>query len=175
MCATWGISGDVWLYISIVVLCRYANHVCVSYTARTNYENESDLPPTTRSPSIFGKAFLWWGTYRISMLLWFYLCMCMNKINFENQLIQRKLKTKLSLKSNRFGNHILLVLPTSIGCNFVWNRNSELYPTLARLPNALWFLYSRFSQFSFGNRLNLRICIGILFYPEINFSRTPNL
>jgi hypothetical protein len=41
MGATWGINGDV-CHISIVLFCRYANQVCVSYTARTNYKDECD-------------------------------------------------------------------------------------------------------------------------------------
>jgi hypothetical protein len=51
--ATWGISGDV-----CCVFCRYANHIYVSHTARTNYGDECDLPPIIHMPSIFGKAFL---------------------------------------------------------------------------------------------------------------------
>jgi hypothetical protein len=37
---------------------RYANHVCVSHSVRTNHGDEWDLPPTTRAPSIFGEPFL---------------------------------------------------------------------------------------------------------------------
>jgi hypothetical protein len=52
--ATWWISDDV-CHISIVLFCKYTNHVSVSHTARTNYGDECDLPPTIRMPSIFGK------------------------------------------------------------------------------------------------------------------------
>jgi hypothetical protein len=55
MGATWGISGDISEYMSIELFCRYANHVCVSHTTRTNYGDECDLPPIIRTPSIFGK------------------------------------------------------------------------------------------------------------------------
>jgi hypothetical protein len=61
--ATWRISGDV-CHIYIILLCRYANHVCISHTARTNYGDECDLPPTINTPSIFGKSFLF-GEERI--------------------------------------------------------------------------------------------------------------
>jgi hypothetical protein len=42
MDATRGISGDVY-HISIVLFYRYANHICVSYTTRTNYGDECDF------------------------------------------------------------------------------------------------------------------------------------
>jgi hypothetical protein len=42
MGTSWGISGDV-CHISVVLFCRYANHVCISYTARTNYGDECDF------------------------------------------------------------------------------------------------------------------------------------
>jgi hypothetical protein len=175
-CNFWDNWWFMIIYITIVLLCRYANHVCISYTTRTNYGNESNLPLTIHTPSIFGNTFLRRGTYRISMLSWFRICMCMNKMNFGNHLIQRMLKTKSSLKSNWFENCILLVLPNSIGCNFsVENWNPEFYPSLERLQNALWFLHSRFSQSSSENRLKLQICPGILFCPEMIFSRTPQL
>jgi hypothetical protein len=41
--ATWGISGDVCEYISIVLFDRYTNHVCISDAATTNYGDECDL------------------------------------------------------------------------------------------------------------------------------------
>jgi hypothetical protein len=44
--------------IYIMFFYRYANHVCVSQTARTNYEDECDLPPIIRTPSIFDEVFL---------------------------------------------------------------------------------------------------------------------
>jgi hypothetical protein len=40
--ATRGISGDVY-HISTVLFYRYANHICVSYTTRTNYGDECDF------------------------------------------------------------------------------------------------------------------------------------
>jgi hypothetical protein len=55
--ATYGISGDVY-NISIVLFCTYANHIYVSHTARTNYGDECELPPTIRMPSIFGELFI---------------------------------------------------------------------------------------------------------------------
>jgi hypothetical protein len=55
--ATWGISGDV-CHISIVLFCRYANHVCISHTTRTNSGDECDLPPIISTPYIFSKCFL---------------------------------------------------------------------------------------------------------------------
>jgi hypothetical protein len=57
--ATREISGDV-CYISIVLFYRYANHVCVSHTARTNYRDECKLPLTMHTSSIFGELFLLW-------------------------------------------------------------------------------------------------------------------
>jgi hypothetical protein len=41
-----------------VFFCRYANHVYVSHSVKTNYEDEYDLPPTIHTTSIFGKAFI---------------------------------------------------------------------------------------------------------------------
>jgi hypothetical protein len=43
-------------YISMFFY-RYANHVHVSHTIRTNYGDECDLPSTIRTPTIFGKLF----------------------------------------------------------------------------------------------------------------------
>jgi hypothetical protein len=54
---TWWISGDV-CHISIVLFCGYANHICISHTARINYEDECDSPPTIRTLFIFGKKIL---------------------------------------------------------------------------------------------------------------------
>jgi hypothetical protein len=39
-------------YISVVLFCRYANHICISHTTRTNYEDECDSPPTISTPYI---------------------------------------------------------------------------------------------------------------------------
>jgi hypothetical protein len=52
-----GISGDL-CHISNVLFYRYANHVSISHTSRANYEDECDLPPTMRMPSIFVKLLL---------------------------------------------------------------------------------------------------------------------
>jgi hypothetical protein len=54
---TWGISGGV-CHISIVLFCKYTNHICVCHTGRTNYGDGRDLPPTIRMSSIFDKTFL---------------------------------------------------------------------------------------------------------------------
>jgi hypothetical protein len=55
-------------YISIMLFYRYANYVCVSYTARTNYEDECDLSLSIRTPTIFGKPFLLVRTDRTDIL-----------------------------------------------------------------------------------------------------------
>jgi hypothetical protein len=55
--ATWGISGDV-CHIYIVLFYKYANHICISHTAKTNYGDECDLPPTIHMSSVIGKKFL---------------------------------------------------------------------------------------------------------------------
>jgi hypothetical protein len=46
------------IYISIVLFCRFANHICISHTARANYWDECDLLSSICTPSIFGKDFL---------------------------------------------------------------------------------------------------------------------
>jgi hypothetical protein len=43
--------------IDTCVFCRYANHVCVSHTTRTNHGDECDFPPIIRTPSIVDKSF----------------------------------------------------------------------------------------------------------------------
>jgi hypothetical protein len=48
----------MYVNIYIVLFCRYANYIYVSYIVRTNYEDECDLPPTIHTPSIFGDLFL---------------------------------------------------------------------------------------------------------------------
>jgi hypothetical protein len=55
-------------YVYIVVFRRYANHVCVSHTNRTNYRDECDLPSIICTPSIFGKSFPF-GEEHIVMIL----------------------------------------------------------------------------------------------------------
>jgi hypothetical protein len=99
-----GISGDVY-HISIVLFCRYANHICVSYTVRTNYGDKCDCHRVYVCHLYLGKAFIWWGMYRTSMLSWSRICMCINKMNFGNHLIQRKLKPQETW--NRFKSKIV--------------------------------------------------------------------
>jgi hypothetical protein len=71
MGATWGISDNLY-HIFIMLFCRYANHICISHTARTNYGDECDLPLTMHTPSIFGKSFVFvrnvYGRYIIMIL-----------------------------------------------------------------------------------------------------------
>jgi hypothetical protein len=69
------------IYISVFFY-RYANHVCVNHTVRTNHRDECDLPPTIRTPTIFSKLLLLVRTYMTSRLSWHYILM----LHKENEL-----------------------------------------------------------------------------------------
>jgi hypothetical protein len=59
----------IYIYIYIYVFFyRYANHVCVSHSARTNNGDECKLPPTIHTQAIFGKLFLLVRMYRTDIL-----------------------------------------------------------------------------------------------------------
>jgi hypothetical protein len=90
-----------------MLFCRYANHICVSHTARTNYVDEYNLPPIIRTPSIFGKAFL---LVRNVYDRHFVMIMHMH-VYKEDELLKplnpMKVITKRNLKSIRIENCIL--------------------------------------------------------------------
>jgi hypothetical protein len=58
---------------------------------------------------------------------------------------------------------------------FIWDQNSEFYPSLERLQNSLGFWYSEFPQNSFGSGLKVQICPDSLIYTELISSSNPNL
>jgi hypothetical protein len=58
---------------------------------------------------------------------------------------------------------------------FIWNWNSEFYPSLERIWNSIWSLYLRFFQFSIGSRLKLQNLPGILILSRTEFQQHPQL
>jgi hypothetical protein len=97
----------------IVLFYRYANHVCVSHTTRTNYGDECDLPPTMRTPSIFGKSFLLGGTYRTDILSCHHTFMLHQEANHENQRKLKKIDSDLKSYPENPSNFNTFMFPSS--------------------------------------------------------------
>jgi hypothetical protein len=91
----------------------------------------------------------------------------MIELNFEEQI-----ENKLEVNSNR-KTVTCNATPNSTVCNFlIRDQNSAFYPPFEALKNSLGFWYSRFTQNSFGSRLNVQICPDSSVYPELTPSST---